>query len=294
MEHVRRLSGAVLHAVGTVFSETPHFTDVSLTPAQADALIKYQRRLPHHMYLGERAFFVAEIVDMESSSVKIHKALIKHGMILEAPNTSNPASNSRHAAEDEMPVKTSAVTKNFPHQLASTGLSIRGQKFVVVLLFFWYEEWRRWCRLEREERNCKEQLENARRVNNTRGISFFSSELNKISRKKRLLWSEREENRGAVGNPDGAVGSSENQRGRPELDGVGELPSYRDSTTHGITVQVDTGGAARVSGRGGVDELPSYGELTTQQQVTDANQNEAQRAEYNDVAEEEQGSDTII
>ncbi|KAF7901868.1 uncharacterized protein EAF01_007166 [Botrytis porri] len=269
MERVRRLSGAFLNAVGNVFSEAHPFTDVSLSPAQADALIKYQRRLPHPMYLGERAFMVTDIVDMESSSVKIQKALIKHGIILEAPTTLEPGMLApRHSMEDEHPVKTAAITKNFPHQLASTSLSISGQKLVVALLCFWFVEWKRYCRLEQEEKDLREQIEVARRVDNTRAIGLFSLELDKISRKKRMLWSEREENREVVG------GSSSNVAGPSETRARGEnlagnasedqLPSYGDSMTHGVTIQLDAGGAARCLSSGGLDELPSYGDLTTE------------------------------
>ncbi|KAF7949000.1 hypothetical protein EAE96_008177 [Botrytis aclada] len=268
MERVRRLSGAFLHAVGNVFSEAHPFTDVSLSPAQADALIKYQRRLPHPMYLGERAFMVTDIVDMESSSVKIQQALITHGIILEAPATLEPGMLApRHGMEDEPPVKTAAITKNFPHQLASTSLSISGQKLVVALLCFWFEEWKRYCRLEREEKDLREQIEVARRVDNIRAIGFFSLELDKVSRKKRMLWSEREENREVVGGSSSNVSGSSETRARGEgLVGNAsedQLPSYGDSTTHGVTVQLDTGGAARCLSSGGLDELPSYGDLTT-------------------------------
>ncbi|KAB8296888.1 hypothetical protein EYC80_002297 [Monilinia laxa] len=263
MERVRKVSGAFLQAVGNVFSEPLSLTDVSLTPDQSDALIKYQRRLPHPMYLGEHAFFVAEIVDMESSSTKIHKALVRHGMISAVPITPGLLA-PRHTTEDEHPVKPSAITKNFPHQLASTGLSLGGQKLVVALLCFWYEEWKRWCRLQREERDFREQIEIAKRVGNRRGLSFFSVELNKVLRQKRLLWSEREENREVVGSLGTVVGPSGSERqGRAESTTVDDqLPSYSDSTTGGLTIQVATGGAARVMSSGGVDELPSYGELT--------------------------------
>ncbi|KAJ8065413.1 hypothetical protein OCU04_006101 [Sclerotinia nivalis] len=264
MERVRRLSGAFLHAVGNVFSEPHPLTDVSLNPAQADALIKYQRHLPHPMYLGERAFFVAEIVDTENSSVEVQKALIKHDIILEAPTTSAPGLLApRHSMEDEIPVKTAAITKNFPHQLASTGLSISSQKLVVALLCFWFEEWKRWSRLEREERDLTEQIEVARRVDNTRAIGFFSSELGKVQRKKRLLWSEREENREIVGSSSNVRGPS-GMRDREEsltTDAASDqLPSYGDSTN---SIQIATGGAARVRS-GGVDELPSYGDWTSE------------------------------
>ncbi|THV55888.1 hypothetical protein BGAL_0002g00430 [Botrytis galanthina] len=272
MERVRRLSGAFLHAVGNVFSEAHPFTDVSLTPAQADALIKYQRRLPHPMYLGERAFMVTDIVDMESSSVEIQKALIQHGIILEAPTALEPGMLApRHSMEDEYPVKTAAITKNFPHQLASTSLSISGQKLVVALLCFWFEEWKRYCRLEREEKDLKEQIEVARRVDNTRAIGFFSLELDKIARKKRMLWSEREENREVVGSSSNVSGPSETRARGEGLAGNAsedQLPSYGDSMTHGVTIQLDTGGAARCLGSGGLDELPSYGDLTTESGTT--------------------------
>ncbi|QSZ30893.1 hypothetical protein DSL72_000451 [Monilinia vaccinii-corymbosi] len=264
IERVRKVSGAFLQAVGNVFSEALPHTDHSLTPAQSDALIKYQRQLPRPMYLGELAFFVAEIVDMESSSVKIHKTLIEHGMISEAPITPPGMLAPRHNTEDEIPVKTSAITKNFPHQLAPTGLSMDAQKSVLALLYFWLDEWKRWCRLQREERDVREQIERAKRVDNRRGLSFFSVELNKVLRQKKLLWTEREENREAVGSPSTVAGPSGSGRREREESIGDQLPSYGDSIMGGLTIQVATGGAARVMSSGGVDELPSYGELTAE------------------------------
>lgn len=213
---------------------------------------------------------------MESSSIKIHRALVKHGMISEAPIAPPGMLSPRHTTEDEHPVKPSAITKNFPHQLASTGLSMGGQKLVVALLCFWYEEWKRWCRLQREERDFREQIEIAKRVGNRRGLSFFSVELNKVLRQKRLLWSEREENREVVGSLGAVAGPSGSERhGREESTTVDDqLPSYSDSTMGGLTIQVATGGAARVMSSGGVDELPSYGELSAEGVADDDHEHE--------------------
>lgn len=222
------------------------------------------------MYLGERAFFVTEIVDTETSSVEVQKALIEHDIILEAPATSAPGLLApRYSMEDEIPVKTAAITKNFPQQLAATDLSLSSQKLVVALLCFWLEEWKRWSRLEREERDLTEQIEVARRVDNTRAIGFFSPQLVKVQRKKRLLWSEREENREIVGSSTSNVGLSGSSgiRDRGEnlvSDAASEqLPSYGDSTN---SIQIATGGAARVNS-GGVDELPGYEDWTSERGV---------------------------
>ncbi|RAL59328.1 hypothetical protein DID88_006933 [Monilinia fructigena] len=238
MERVRKVSEAFLQAVGNVFSEALSLTDVSLTPDQSDALIKYQRRLPHPMYLGEHAFFVAEIVDVESSSIKIHKALVKHGMISEAPITPGMLA-PRHTTEDEHPVKPSAITKSFP---ASTCI---------------YWSFNGWSEISR----C---------------ASLVSVELNKVLRQKRLLWSEREENREVVGSLGTVAGPSGSERqGREESTTVDDqLPSYSDSTTGGLTIQVATGGAARVMSSGGLDELPSYGELTAERVTDDDHERE--------------------
>ncbi|CAD6442845.1 65033eb1-ed3a-4619-89a6-e1fe771522cb [Sclerotinia trifoliorum] len=299
MERVRRLSGAFLHAVGNVFSEPHPLTDVSLNPAQADALIKYQRQLLHPMYLGERAFSITEIVDSETSSIEVQKALIDHDIILGAPATSAPALLApRYTMEDEIPVKIAAITKNFPQQLTSTGLSISSQKLVVALLCFWSEEWKRWSRLEREERDLTEQIEVARRVDNTRAIGFFSPQLTKVQRKKRLLWSEREENREMVGSSSSNVRSpgSSGTRDREELpvsdaaSNNDQLPSYGDSTN---SIQIATGGAARVSS-GGVDELPRYGDWTSERGVND-NDDGVEQSHENIAIEESQsrGSEEV-
>ncbi|KAA8568704.1 hypothetical protein EYC84_007705 [Monilinia fructicola] len=138
-----------------------------------------------------------------------------------------------------------------------------GQKLVVALLCFWYEEWKRWCRLQREERDFREQIEIAKRVGNRRGLSFFSVELNKVLRQKRLLWSEREENREVVGSLGTVAGPSGSERhGREE------------STTVDDQLPIATGGAARVMSSGGVDELPNYGELSAEGVADDDHEHE--------------------
>ncbi|ESZ98030.1 hypothetical protein SBOR_1561 [Sclerotinia borealis F-4128] len=304
MERVRKLSGAFLHAVGTVF-EPPPLTDITLTPAQCDALITYQRRLPHPTYLGERAFLITDIVDLETSSVKIHKALVKHGILLEAPVSSSLTSMSAARcnvySEDEMPVKIAAITRNLPHQLASTGLPIDGQKLVVALLCFWYEEWKRQCRFEREERDLREQIDLARRNGNHRAMGFFAAEINRVLRRKHMLWSEREENREVAQRRSGegrSGGEGDGGRGG-EMEEV--LPSYRESMVHGVTVQVATGGAARVVGSGAVDELPGYGDLLVREEGMgdddddddDDDDGGAERVTSLDVVGEPQGSNLV-
>ncbi|KAA8568705.1 hypothetical protein EYC84_007705 [Monilinia fructicola] len=239
----RKVSGAFLQAVGNVFSEPLSLTDVSLTPDQSDALIKYQRRLPHPTYLGEHAFLVAEIVDMESSSIKIHRALVKHGMISEAPIAPPGMLSPRHTTEDEHPVKTVGNNKEFP---ASTCI---------------YWPFYGWAEIS----SCASLflIEIAKRVGNRRGLSFFSVELNKVLRQKRLLWSEREENREVVGSLGTVAGPSGSERhGREE------------STTVDDQLPIATGGAARVMSSGGVDELPNYGELSAEGVADDDHEHE--------------------
>lgn len=297
MDRVRRVSETVLHAFGNVFFESRPVLDVSLTPAQSDALIQYQSRLDWPLYLGERAFQVTNIVDSESSSVKIQKALLKHHIILEEPTTAVRVAQMRHTIDREIPVKTERITKNFPHQLASTGLSMSGQKLVVALLCFWHEEIRRWYRLEAEEREIRGQIEYATRVNNTRALSFFSAELNKLHRKRRLVWSQREENREMVGGTSNSAGPSGmsgvatvasraigvnagiEEHGLTTDGARDQLPSYVDSTMHGGTTQVATGGAARIPSTGSVDELPEYENLVAQ---GDANDNGGAEMTAND------------
>ncbi|KAK8219852.1 hypothetical protein M8818_000826 [Zalaria obscura] len=110
---------------------------IDLSPLEADLLVHHQLAQPQLQYLSPIAFSAAKIVDNESTSVKIHKALTKNG-ILGLPSEPNAT-----------PVTTTAITRSFAHQLAFVSAHV--QRRLVALLFFWEEECARFRMLDEEE-----------------------------------------------------------------------------------------------------------------------------------------------
>ena len=156
--------------------------DVNLTPRQADDLLGYQLALPHFRYLQEEAFFVAGIADAESLSKKVHKALVKHKIILPVPE----ASSSQGATKEEtMTVNTLGITKNFANQISM--ISVHAQRKLVGLLFFWEEECTRWQLLDAEEREILSALDTDSQ-NKDLAIALAAVEM-----KKKLLPTQRGE-----------------------------------------------------------------------------------------------------
>ena len=122
--------------------------DVDLTPAQADALVTYQLSLSNPLYLTKDSFFIAGITDSQSLSSKVHKALLKAGVISEAPpedQTLSPTSSYPHPP----PLNTNAISRNFANQMAC--ISVHAQRKLVGMLFFWEEEVMRFQLLDAEE-----------------------------------------------------------------------------------------------------------------------------------------------
>jgi len=156
--------------------------DVNLTPKQADNLLEYQLALPHSRYLQEEAFFVAGIASAESLSKKVHRALVKHKIILPVPE----ASSSQGATKEEtMTVNTFGVTKNFANQIFM--ISVHAQRKLVGLLFFWEEECTRWQLLDAEGREIQSALDTDGQ-NEDLEIALAAVEM-----KKKLLPSQRGE-----------------------------------------------------------------------------------------------------
>ncbi|KAH8815725.1 hypothetical protein F5884DRAFT_747255 [Xylogone sp. PMI_703] len=133
--------------------------DVDLSPVQADALVRYQLALPNPRYLDPKSFFIAGITGSESLSKDVYKVLVKHNLILPAPNDQSPQSSSPNQAPDGnvMTVNTFGVTKKFANQLAV--ISVHAQRKLVGMLFFWEEECTRWNLLDKEEKEIKESIE---------------------------------------------------------------------------------------------------------------------------------------
>ncbi|KAE8451314.1 hypothetical protein EG329_004480 [Mollisiaceae sp. DMI_Dod_QoI] len=182
--------------------------DVDLRPQQADALLSYQLGLPYPRYLGENALFVAGIVGAESLSKKVHKALVKHKIILPSPgekqrkgsttsmlsmgSSRSASASASDAAEtgpvgsDQMTVNTSGITKGFASQLAV--ISVHAQRKLVGLLFFWEEECMRWKLLDEEEREILRAVEQDGEANMDLNVALEAVEM-----KKKMLPSKRAE-----------------------------------------------------------------------------------------------------
>ena len=143
--------------------------DVDLSPAQADNLLRYQLALPNPRRLGEESILHAGVVGSPALSKKVFKALDKHSII--------------SSSEDKRPVDTTAISKNFAHQLAC--ISVHAQRKLVGLLFFWEEECTRWRLLDLEEENIRKAMQHDH--NEHLELAMREVEIN-----KRLLPSERE------------------------------------------------------------------------------------------------------
>jgi hypothetical protein len=156
--------------------------DVDLTPGQADQLLTYQLGAAHPRYLSESAFFIGGITGSKSLSKKVHQALIKHKIVLPAPEA---GSSKGQAATETMTVNTAGVTKGFASQMAM--ISVHAQRKLVGLLFFWEEECMRWKLLDQEEREILDALKQ------NEGNADLDCALEAVRMKMKLLPSKRGE-----------------------------------------------------------------------------------------------------
>jgi hypothetical protein len=155
--------------------------DADLSPRQADDLVEYQLSLPFPRYLTEASFFVAGITDNKTFSQRVHKNLLKAGIIsAPSPNNSQP------------PVTTAAIGKNFANQLSH--ISIHAQRKVVGMLFFWEEECTRWMLLDQEEAEILKAIGEGNEENRDLDLALQAVEM-----KKKLLPSQRAEHTANVG-----------------------------------------------------------------------------------------------
>ena len=122
--------------------------DVDLTPAQADALVTHQLSLADPLHLTKDSFFIAGITQSHSISGKVYNALLKAGIISEAPSADEKSSGSE-PNQHPAPLNTSAISRNFAHQMAC--ISVHAQRKLVGMLFFWEEELKRFQLLDAEE-----------------------------------------------------------------------------------------------------------------------------------------------
>lgn len=100
--------------------------DTELSSHEQDLVFTHQLGEPDPLILSSQAFLHAGITSAPKTSASIHKALLKNGVL----------------EKDSSAVNTSAITKNFAHQLST--ITSHAQKKLINLLFFWEEEGHRW------------------------------------------------------------------------------------------------------------------------------------------------------
>jgi hypothetical protein len=166
-------SRMILNAFPNFANDAPN--DVDMSPQQADDLVEYQLGLSFPRYLTEASFFVAHITDNKTFSQKVHKALLKAGIIA-APSPDN----------SQPPVTTAAIGKNFSNQLSH--ISVHAQRKLVGMLFFWEEECTRWALLDQEEAEILRAIGEGNVGNRDLDLALQAIEM-----KKKLLPSQRAE-----------------------------------------------------------------------------------------------------
>ncbi|GAB7356954.1 hypothetical protein MBLNU459_g7796t2 [Dothideomycetes sp. NU459] len=170
---------------------------IDLTPVQADLLVSCQLRQAHPESLAPTAFHVAQIVNSDSISARIHAALTKSGILLPQPST------AADDALDGILIDTNKITRNFAHELFF--VSAAAQKRIVALLFFWEDECKRRRGLEKEEAELNEALERQSHLAESNAAELLILR-DAVRMKMRLLPSQRAEDTSNVG---AGVGSEE-------------------------------------------------------------------------------------
>jgi len=145
------------------FVPQPNDQNPDLEPAEKEELFKYQIEQARPEYLTTTSFAKAGIIAGENvrgmfssddgESKKVHKALIGLG-ILPEPSAVEKAAPGTIAAVD-----TTKIDKRFTNKLYF--ISIRGQRRLVGMLFFWEEECMRWRLLDEEMGEVEQAIEQA-------------------------------------------------------------------------------------------------------------------------------------
>lgn len=120
-------------AVPNFFEDESPVRTADLTAYRRDMCYMHQIASTDPYALDERSFYVAGVVDSESVSRKVYKALKKYTIL----------------GNDGI-VDTHKIGPRFPHQLAM--LNIPRQKELVGMLFWWEEECQRLRKLNAEEK----------------------------------------------------------------------------------------------------------------------------------------------
>lgn len=145
------------------FVPQPNDQNPDLEPDEKESLFKYQIEQSRPEYLTPTSFAEAGIIRGEnvrgmfssddSESKKIHKALIGLEILPE------PSAVEKAAPGTIAPVDTTKIDKRFTNKLYF--ISIRGQRRLVGMLFFWEEECMRWRLLDEEMREVEQAIEQA-------------------------------------------------------------------------------------------------------------------------------------
>ncbi|KAF2655853.1 hypothetical protein K491DRAFT_692498 [Lophiostoma macrostomum CBS 122681] len=122
----------------------PQVTELNI--AERDALFVYQVSASAPEKLVEESYIAGGITSSTSVSAKIHRALLKNGVIV----------------KDTGRIDTSKVTKNFAHQLSH--ITSHAQKKLIDMLFFWEEEMMRLNVLRSEAEELKVVIEEEKKV----------------------------------------------------------------------------------------------------------------------------------
>ncbi|KIW18797.1 hypothetical protein PV08_03086 [Exophiala spinifera] len=129
-------------AVPNFFADESPVRTANLISYRRDMCYMHQIASPDPYALDERSFYVAGVVDSESVSRKVHRALKKCSIL-----------------GDDGIVDTHKIGPRFPHQLAL--LNIPRQKDLVGMLFWWEEECQRLRKLNAEEEELDELIAHA-------------------------------------------------------------------------------------------------------------------------------------
>jgi hypothetical protein len=152
----------------------PQQTDLDVS--EKDALFMYQVSASVPEKLVEESYIAGGITSSSSVSSKIHRALLKNGVIVRETGR----------------IDTSKVTKNFAHQLSL--ITSHAQKKLINLLFFWEEEVMRLNVLRGEADELKVVIEEERKAGdgheNVGGLEKRAKELEGLLKLKPSLRGE--------------------------------------------------------------------------------------------------------
>jgi hypothetical protein len=129
----RRLSWSWPRFISNSIPVFANDANPELTTSELDTLFDFQTACASPKRLTPTSLYVVKISSHESVCAKVHRKLLKEGLVIMDP----PG------------VDTKKIGKGFANQFAS--IPVYAQKKLVCLLFAWEEELMRWRLLEEEE-----------------------------------------------------------------------------------------------------------------------------------------------